>query len=422
MQHSFQTALIVNGYLRDVSTKQYIDMDIITICQLYLLSINSNQNQVLFINDDRILLHRGPKSHQERPERITSMTTALLKSNLLSKCLYITKVKPCTYADLLTTHDESYVDKLYTLSSQFENNKNNQSDYKFSKDFENVYYNKYSLISCRVSAGSCITMIKYLLSNYNNIEYGICLVRPPGHHCNNNTPLDFCLINNVAITANYVHDNYPGMKTCIIDIDIHHGNGTQDIFYDTGKEKDVLFISLHYKNEGKGDFKNIGKYGMNINIPFPFHANIGNYEYYMAWINIVIPILKQYKADIILISMGFDACINDLIGKFKLTPKFYALLMWLIITKCDKKCKIGMVFEGGYNIRMLPKCIQKVLKSLLSSNEINDKFNNEMMNMIKDLKPSNKRVYTQTKKRLLECIEYLSRYWDLSSFGLEVSV
>lgn len=124
-------------------------------------------------------LHCGPKSHQERPERITSMTESLNKSNLLSKCLCITKVNPCSYNDLTTTHDSLYIDKLYKLSTEFDD-KDNEDNFKFSKDFANVYYNKHSLLSCRISVGSCITMIKHLLSDFNDNRYGVALVRPPG--------------------------------------------------------------------------------------------------------------------------------------------------------------------------------------------------------------------------------------------------
>eukprot|EP01084_Bolivina_argentea_P299682 516576_1 len=409
------TSVLVYGYLRKISQNNCISAEIILHIQLFLNEdyAANKCNKVLFINDDRILLHRGPKSHQERPERIISMTSSLLKSNLLSQCIYIQNVSPCTKNDLLTTHTDSYVDKLYCLSLQFDNN--NKQDYKYSKDFDNVYYNTYSLLSCQVSVGSCITMVKHLLCNYNDINYGITLVRPPGHHCNSDTPLDFCLVNNVAITANYIYNNYnTKYKICIIDIDIHHGNGTQDIFYKNGYEKNVLFISIHYKNDGKGHYRNTGEHGMNINIPFPCVANVGNYEYYIVFTNIILPILNQFKPDIILISMGFDACINDLIGKFKLSPKFYGLLMWLLINKYSNKCKIGLVLEGGYNIQMLPKCIKNVLKALLRCNDEHSKFNNNILNMIKNLKPTNKKVYQQTVTRINECIECFSKYWEFS--------
>ena len=116
------------------------------------------------------------------------MTDSLKKSNLLSKCLYITRVNPCSFIDLTTTHDAVYVDKLYKLATEFDDEGNhhdvisNKADktFKFSKDFVNVYYNKNSLLSCRVSVGSCITMIKHLLSDSNDNQYGVALVRPPG--------------------------------------------------------------------------------------------------------------------------------------------------------------------------------------------------------------------------------------------------
>ena len=96
--------------------------------------------------------------------------------------------------------------------------------------------------------------------------------------------------------------------------------------------------------------------------------------------------------------MGFDACNNDLIGNFKLTPKFYALLMWLLIVKYDDKCKIGLISEGGYNVNMLPKCIKQTPKSLLFSNKNNEKFNIEMQNMIKELNQQNREFMMSQRK------------------------
>lgn len=221
-------------------------------------------------------------------------------------------------------------------------------------------------------------------------------------------------MNNVAVTADYIHTNHPKLKTVILDIDYHHGNGTQDIFYETAKDKNILFMSLHQKNDDKGHFKHTGEHGMNINIPFPFINDIGNYEYYVALMNIVIPILKQYKPDVILISMGFDAVENDNIGRFKLTPKFYALMIWLLIVKCDDRCKIGLILEGGYNLNILPKCIKQTLKALIYSNNNNDKLNIAMINMIRELKPTKQRIYDETEKRIIECIQHFSKYWNLS--------
>ena len=133
------------------------------------------------------------------------------------------------YDELITIHDPAHIDKLYQLSAEFDSTDDDEKTFVFAKDFVNVYYNKHSLLSCQVSVGSCVTMINHLLSHYNDIEYGVTLVRPPGRHCNADTPLDFCLVHNLAIASNYVYNNYPHLKTCIIDIDIHHGNGTQDM-------------------------------------------------------------------------------------------------------------------------------------------------------------------------------------------------
>lgn len=88
--------------------------------------------------------------------------------------------------------------------------------------------------------------------------------------------------------------------------------------------------------------------------------------------------------------------------------------MWLLIVKHDDKCKIGLILEGGYNVAMLPKCIKQTLTSLLFSNKNNEKFNIGMQNMIKELKPTKQRIYDETEKRIIQCIQHFSKYWELS--------
>ena len=214
------------------------------------------------------------------------------------------------------------------------------------------------------AVGSIITAIDGVQNkNFNN---AFCAVRPPGHHAEKNKAMGFCIYNNVAVGANYLINKYKLKKVAIIDFDVHHGNGTQDIFYDNEK---VLYISTHqypyYPGSGTNDEK--GKHNNILNIPLP--AGTTSEEYLNAY-EFVLKKIKEYKPEFILLSAGFDAHKDDPLAQLQLESKdFYSITKrTLELSKqyCDGK--VVSILEGGYDLLALQESTEMHVKALLEFN------------------------------------------------------
>ena len=213
----------------------------------------------------------------------------------------------------------------------------------------------------RDAVGSIISAI----DGVQNKEFknAFCAVRPPGHHAEKNKAMGFCIYNNVAVGAHYLIKNYKFKKIAIIDFDVHHGNGTQDIFYDNEK---VLYISTHqfpfYPGSGTENQK--GKYNNILNIPLP--AGTTSEEYLNAY-EFVLKRLKEFKPDFILLSAGFDAHKDDPLAQFQLESKdFYTLTKrTLELSKLFCDGKVISILEGGYDLSALQESTEMHVKALV---------------------------------------------------------
>jgi len=190
-----------------------------------------------------------------------------------------------------------------------------------------------------------------------------CAVRPPGHHAEKNKAMGFCIYNNVAVGANYLIDKYKLNKIAIIDFDVHHGNGTQDIFYDNEK---VLYISTHQfpYYPGSGTEQEKGKYNNIFNIPLP--AGTTSKEYLNAY-EFVLKKINEFKPEFILISAGFDAHKDDPLAQFQLESKdFYEITKkTLELSKLYCDGKVVSILEGGYDLLALQESTAMHVKALL---------------------------------------------------------
>ncbi len=214
------------------------------------------------------------------------------------------------------------------------------------------------------AVGSIITAIDGVQNkNFNN---AFCAVRPPGHHAEKNKAMGFCIYNNVAVGANYLINKYKLKKVAIIDFDVHHGNGTQDIFYDNEK---VLYISTHqypyYPGSGTNDEK--GKHNNILNIPLP--AGTTSEEYLNAY-EFVLKKIKEFKPEFILLSAGFDAHKDDPLAQLQLESKdFYSITKrTLELSKQYCNGKIVSILEGGYDLLALQDSTEMHVKALLEFN------------------------------------------------------
>jgi len=214
------------------------------------------------------------------------------------------------------------------------------------------------------AVGSIITAI----DGVQNKEFhnAFCAVRPPGHHAERNKAMGFCIYNNVAVGAHYLLEKYKFNKVAIIDFDVHHGNGTQDIFYDNEK---VLYISTHQYPyyPGTGTEKEKGKYNNIFNIPLP--AGTTSEEYLNAY-EFVLKKIKEFKPKFILLSAGFDAHKDDPLAQFQLTSKdFYNLTKrTLNLAKLCCEGKVVSILEGGYDLNALQESTEMHVNALLEFN------------------------------------------------------
>ena len=211
------------------------------------------------------------------------------------------------------------------------------------------------------AVGSIITAI----DGVQNKEYknAFCAVRPPGHHAEKNKAMGFCIYNNVAVGANYLIDKYKLNKIAIIDFDVHHGNGTQDIFYDSKK---VLYISTHQYPfyPGSGAEQEKGKHNNIFNIPLP--AGTTSEEYLNAY-EFVLKKINKFEPEFILLSAGFDAHKDDPLAQFQLESKdFYEITKrTLELSKLYCDGKVVSILEGGYDILALQESSEMHVKALL---------------------------------------------------------
>ena len=214
------------------------------------------------------------------------------------------------------------------------------------------------------AVGSIITAI----DGVQNKEFknAFCAVRPPGHHAEKGKAMGFCIYNNVAVGANYLIEKYKYKKIAIIDFDVHHGNGTQDIFYDNEK---VLYISTHQYPyyPGSGSNEENGKFNNVLNIPL--EAGTTSEEYLNAYENVLTKI-KQFKPEFLLFSAGFDAHIDDPLAQMRLsTEDFYKITKrTLEYSKSFCNGRVVSILEGGYDLKALQNSTQRHVDALLEFN------------------------------------------------------
>ena len=214
------------------------------------------------------------------------------------------------------------------------------------------------------AVGSIISAIDGVQNN--EFKNAFCAVRPPGHHAEKNKAMGFCIYNNVAVGANYLIDKYKLNKIAIIDFDVHHGNGTQDIFYDNEK---VLYISTHQFPfyPGSGTEQEKGKYNNVFNIPLP--AGTTSEEYLNAY-EFVLKKIEKFKPEFILLSAGFDAHKDDPLAQFQLESlDFYKITKrTLKLSKLYCNGKVVSVLEGGYDLNALKESTAMHVNALIEFN------------------------------------------------------
>jgi len=216
------------------------------------------------------------------------------------------------------------------------------------------------------AVGGVLNAVDAVMSG--KLKRAFCAVRPPGHHARPSQGMGFCLFNNIALGARHAQKQHEAGRVVIVDWDVHHGNGTQDIFYEDGS---VLFVSTHqspwYPFTGHAEETGGGK-GKDCTLNIPLAAGAGMTEIGAAFQDKVVPAIAKFKPDLIMISAGFDSRVDDPLGRFRLTDADFATLTQLLMKTADEHCqgRLVSILEGGYNLDGLANAVTAHVTSLLA--------------------------------------------------------
>jgi acetoin utilization deacetylase AcuC-like enzyme len=304
----------------------------------------------------KYLEHDTGRDHPESAKRLRVIREELEKSGLLEtgRCS-IVKPEPARLEDVELVHDPEYVDLVKRFC---------QSGGGLL-DLGDTVVSPKSFEVALLSAGGAIEAVKLVAAEKS--QNAFALVRPPGHHAGPYYALGFCIFNNVALAANYLFRYFDLKRILILDIDAHHGNGTQEIFYNSNR---VLYMSLHEDPRGfpgTGFIDEVGEgegRGYTVNMPFPFRTS--DEVYLEAFGQIVVPIIQQYEPEFILVSAGFDGYYADPIGALSLSAQVYTEVFSTILNLASQFCngKLVAILEGGYHLTALGRMTSNVIAEL----------------------------------------------------------
>ncbi|KAK1272463.1 Histone deacetylase 5 [Acorus gramineus] len=323
--------------------------------------------RVGILYDERMCGHSTPsgEDHPENPNRIRAAWKKLESKGITKRCVVL-RGREADDRLVEGVHTKKHVKLIKEVSSrEFDSRRR-----RIASGFNSIYLNHGSSESAFLAAGSVLEVSEKVATG--ELNSAIALVRPPGHHAESDKPMGFCLFNNIAIAASYLLNEKPELgvkRILIVDWDVHHGNGTQKMFWNDPR---VLYFSVHRFDSGTfypsgidGSHIMIGEgpgAGYNINVPWE-HGRCGDADYLAVWDHILIPVAKVYNPDIILISGGFDAAIRDPLGGCCITPYGYSIMMKKLMSFA--RGKIVMALEGGYNLNSLANSILACAITLL---------------------------------------------------------
>ena len=304
------------------------------------------------VTSDTYQNHNTGEGHPEKIDRVTAVIDNFKKID--NKELIWKKPTKFDQSFLINTHSSEYIE---LVSKSFPKNGLAFLD-------GDTVVSPGSKEATKDAVGSIITAIDGVqLKEFKN---AFCAVRPPGHHAEKDKAMGFCIYNNVAVGANYLIEKYKYNKVAIIDFDVHHGNGTQDIFYNNEK---VLYISTHQYPyyPGSGSDKETGKFNNILNIPL--EAGTTAEQFLNAYEN-VLKKLKEFKPEFLLFSAGFDAHIDDPLAQLRLSSEdFYHLTKrTLEVSKSMFNGNVVSILEGGYDLKALQDSTKRHVDALIEFN------------------------------------------------------
>lgn len=301
--------------------------------------------------DPEFMKHDPGQVHPERPERLKVLLD--LTRGLHGSDFQILPPRPAKREEVRSCHSSDYIDLIRATSKT----------------------NRYALdgdtVTCVDSFGTALLAVGGFLRLLDSVaasdfRNGFALVRPPGHHAMSDRAMGFCLFNTVSIGAHHLKRVYGTKRILIMDWDVHHGNGTQDNFY---QDPSVLYISTHQYPfyPGTGAVKEVGSgKGAGYTVNIPLQAGCGDEEYLRVFTEIVIPIVSKFEPEWILVSAGFDSHQHDPLGGMRVTEKGFGIMASLLLDLATKHAsgKIAFLLEGGYDLGALRNSVAAVLEKM----------------------------------------------------------
>lgn len=312
----------------------------------------SKSNHTAFIYHTLCLGHNMGEGHPESPNRLAEIKKHLIAKDIFSK-LQLVKAPAAKKEDWYRVHDEQYVKALFDSAPTSGTN-------RLDTD---TAMNSGTLPAALRASGAVIKAVDMVMKN--EISNAFCAVRPPGHHAGRDFPMGFCFVNNVAIGAAYAMEKYHLQRILIVDFDIHHGNGTEDIFKD---DERIMLISVfqHPFFPYSGD----KKMGTNNNIiGFPLPEGTGGLEIREIMLEQWLPLIEQFSPELIIVSAGFDAHSEDDMGAFTLTEADFSWITNQLKRWAKKHCqgRLISVLEGGYDAAPLARSVVAHINALLEN-------------------------------------------------------
>jgi histone deacetylase 6 len=328
--------------------------------------------------------------HPEDPRRIEAIFQEFRRAGLIyeggdtelveelknspNKWMWRIGAREATMAEICTAHTASHFEWVRNLDQKSSAELRAMTT-EMDSGRKSLYVGNLTFEAALVSAGGAIETCKNVVAG--KVKNGIAVIRPPGHHAEHNESMGFCIFNNVPIAAKVCMADYPELcrKVLILDWDVHHGNGIQNIFYE---DPNVLYISIHVYQNGHfypgapehedipdGGLDNCGAgLGMGKNINIGWHdQGMGDGEYMAAFQKIVMPVAQEFDPDLVIISAGFDAAAGDELGGCYVTPECYSHMTHMLMSLANGK--VAVCLEGGYNLRAISRSALAVAKTLM---------------------------------------------------------
>ncbi len=310
---------------------------------------------VAYVTHSDYLLHAPPFDHPESPDRLIAINRHLQSVGLAGTMLAISPEYPEDGA-ILRVHDPDYLQTLERSCRRGD----------MTLDSEDTYLNKHSYLVALLSAAGAMAGAEAVATG--KADRAFCAVRPPGHHAGRAEGMGFCLLNNAAIATRYLQANHGVSRVMIIDWDVHHGNGTQAIFWE---DPSVFFFSIHenpaFLYPGTGRRWETGKgagEGTTLNVPVAPGA--GDDEYRHAFEQMLAPAAERFRPEFLVLSAGFDAHRDDPLADIQLTEEGFRFLSRFAVDLANRYCggKIVSLLEGGYERESLTRCTEIHIREL----------------------------------------------------------